>query len=257
MCTVLFSYKTTPGYRLVLVANRDEFLDRATAPLAYWHDYKGVLAGRDLQAGGTWLGLNTKGRIGAVTNFREPVNGHNDYASRGELLTHFLTRNIELEEFVRQLKKEQWKYRGFNLVIGDEKSLYYFSNRKEEIKRLKPGIYGLSNHLLDSGWPKVERGKMLFKKVLDSSFLEVEELFAMLCDTHHPPDEQLPDTGVGKLWERLLSPIFITSTGYGTRSSAVITIADNGHAEFWERTFQHGPEGWLPGEERYFSMKDG
>lgn len=244
MCTILFSYKTTPGYRLILAANRDEFVNRRTAPLAYWHDFEEVLAGRDLQEGGTWLGLNSKGRLGAITNFREPQTVSTDCPSRGEILSQYLAGNDNDSDFLSNLEVKASKYRGFNLLFGDSDTIYYYSNRAEAMLQLKPGVYGLSNHLLDTGWPKVERGKMLLKRVLSSTNFRVEDIFSMLCDNHQPPEELLPDTGIGEVWERLLASIFITSEFYGTRSSAVITIRDDGHTEFRERTFLHSVDGW-------------
>lgn len=254
MCTILFSYKTTPGYRLVLAANRDEFTNRRTAPLAYWQDFDEVLAGRDLQAGGTWLGLNSKGRIGAITNFREPQAVTTDCPSRGEILSRYLTANADDSDFISNLEMKASKYRGFNLLFGNSDTMYYYSNRAEAMQQLKPGVYGLSNHLLDSGWPKVERGKMLFKEALSNSTFRVEDIFTLLGDNHQPPEELLPDTGIGKAWERLLGSIFITSEHYGTRSSAVITIRDDGHTEFGERTFLHSVDGWQTECEKSYNL---
>jgi uncharacterized protein with NRDE domain len=254
MCTILFSYKTTPGYRLVLAANRDEFMNRQTAPLAYWQDSKEVLAGRDLQQGGTWLGLDAKGRIGAITNFREPQTVSAEYPSRGEILSNYLAAKGSEADFFNDLEVKASKYRGFNLLFGTSDTMYYYSNRLEKKLQLKPGIYGLSNHLLDSDWPKVARGKMLLTKVIKKGIFKVEDIFSILCDNYQPPEEFLPDTGIGKVWERLLASIFITSEFYGTRSSAVITIRDDGYTEFRERTFLHSADGWQAEGEKCYTL---
>lgn len=242
---------------MVLAANRDEFLDRATAPLSYWQDYKGVLAGRDLQANGTWLGIGDEGRIGAITNYREPVSVQNAYITRGEILSDFLKGDLCAKSFVQGITAKAERYRGFNLLVGDRKGLYYTSNRASKNKEIKPGIYGLSNHLLDSDWPKVERGKKLFTRVTGKNPLRVDDLFTLLTDVYHPPEALLPDTGVGSSWEKLLSPIFISSPVYGTRSSAVITIADNGDMDFWERVFQHESGGWHITDDQHYFISSG
>lgn len=254
MCTILFSYKSTPGYKLIVAANRDEFLHRSTAPLAYWSDCKDVLAGRDLQAGGTWLGLNRKGRIGGITNFREPQVILDDCPSRGELLSQYLVENTSGSDFLRNVKERASKFRGFNLLLGDGAGMYYYSNRAEEIIELNPGVYGLSNHLLDSDWPKIKRGKMLLNRVLSKTSFDAQDLFSILGDTHQPAKDQLPDTGVGEIWERLLSTIFISSGNYGTRSSAVIIIKENGYTEFRERSFIHGENGRKTEQEKCYTL---
>ncbi len=254
MCTIVFSYKNTPGYRLVLIANRDEFSNRPTAPLAYWPDNVGILAGRDLQEGGTWLGVNSRGKLSAITNYREPQTSVGEYSSRGEVVLQYLSGNGDEEDYLQNLIPRAQDYRGFNLLIGDSDEMYCFSNRDTGVKRLPPGVYGLSNHLLDSGWPKVKRGKMLLESALNTPHFGTDELFGVLGDTHLPPEKDLPDTGIGITWERLLASIFITSGMYGTRSSAVITIRDDGYIEFTERTFLHDDDGWQMGGENFFAI---
>ena len=254
MCTILFSYKATPGYQLILAANRDEFTNRQTEPLVYWQDSKGVLAGRDLQQGGTWLGLGLKGRIGAITNFREPQRGSTEYPSRGEIVSNYLAAKGSGANFQKELETKASKYRGFNLLFGTSDTIYYYSNRAETMLQLEPGIYGLSNHLLDSDWPKVTRGKTLLARVLTKTVFTAEDIFSILSDNHQPEEKLLPDTGIGKVWERLLGSIFITSEMYGTRSSAVITIKDDGYTEFRERTFVHRADGWQADGEKFYSL---
>ncbi len=239
MCIVLFSYKNTPGYRLILAANRDEFLNRQTAPLAYWEDNSEILAGRDLERGGTWLGITASGKFGVLTNYREAGGRIPSKVSRGEILTHFFAGNGDCQEYLSHLSSNEHHYQGFNLLIGSGDALYYYSNRKGIPIELQPGIYGLSNHLLDTDWPKIERGKGLFRDVVTRGGALVDELFTVLGDREQPADEFLPNTGVGLEWERILSSIFITSPTYGTRSSAVVLIDNEGNTEFQERTYEH------------------
>lgn len=238
MCLVCLAYRTVPGYPLVLVANRDEFLARPTEPLAWGGESVGVLAGRDLTAGGTWLGLSANGRLAALTNYRDPHRFVVDAPSRGQIVMSFLQGDDTGGNFWASLSPE--RYNGFNLLVAAGGQLQYFSNRSKEARLLPPGIYGLSNHLLDTAWPKVVRIKRLFADaVVDFDDNGREKLLAILADRQTPPDQDLPDTGVGLAWERILSPIFITSPTYGTRSSAVITIDRKGRATFVERTYDH------------------
>lgn len=251
MCTILFSYKTTPGYRLVLAANRDEFLARPTAPLSCWGEGANIIAGRDLRAGGTWLGITSKGTFGALTNYREGRADNTALRSRGELLVRFFEEERDCAAFLATLSSNADQYSGFNLLLDDGDAMYYYSNRGGSPQRLEPGIYGLSNHLLNSSWPKVERGKLLFAEVLHQEKFSQEDLFAVLQDTYQPEQERLPQTGIGLEWERLLAPIFIKSVNYGTRSSAILTITEEGHTVFRERTYpQNGDEGLVDIEKR-------
>lgn len=240
MCLLLFSYKHTPGYRLVLAANRDEFLDRPTAPLGHLDKDRKILAGRDLQGGGTWLGLTCQGKIAAITNYRDPSRQMGSPPSRGNILTGYLQGDQPAHRFLEKFSGTAGVYEGFNLLLGDAKALYHYSNISDITTELSPGLYGLSNHLLDTPWPKVSRGKELLEKELAAGKpVSHDSILKILVDTTQPPDEYLPDTGVGLAWERLLSSMFITSPAYGTRSSAVITIESEGPASFTERSFNH------------------
>jgi len=237
MCLILFSHRATPGYRLILAANRDEFYARKTAPLQRWGREGRIISGRDLQAGGTWLGATVTGRFGGLTNYREVQETEADRRSRGEILIRYLDSDMSAAAFVEHLHRESDRYRGFNLVVGDHHSLYYCSNRAGAPQRLGAGVHALSNHLLDTSWPKVERGKCLFRKLLYRKMVATEDVFAMLADRRQPPLHELPQTGIGLEWEKILAPIFIRSEGYGTRSSAVLTIDDDGQCRFHERTY--------------------
>ncbi len=255
MCIVLFSYKNTPGYRLILAANRDEFLARPTAPLHWWSDDNAILAGRDIQDGGTWLGVSRNGSFGVLTNYRELPAVNQSFRSRGEIVATYLSAEDMLPGFLQDLRKRSLQYRGFNLLLGDLSSLWYYSNRCEEFLEVNPGVHGLSNHLLNSSWPKVERGKMLFAEVVQDKTFDREALFEILHDSAHPDETELPDTGVGREWEKKLGPIFISSDIYGTRSSAIITIAENGETLFSERTYIHDSHGAKTETERCFTVE--
>ncbi|MFN2354781.1 MAG: NRDE family protein [Desulfopila sp.] len=258
MCIVLFSYKHTPGYHLVVAANRDEFLIRPTAPLAWWDDGAKILAGRDLQDGGTWLGVNASGKFGALTNYREMVHGGDTTVSRGEILPRYFGTAKDATHYPAELERWRNRYRGFNVVLGDGDALVYYSNRADRQahsgSQLQPGIYGLSNHLLDSPWPKLQRAKDLFHQALTRRPFSVESLFGFLRDTWQPPRHSLPDTGIGPLWEKKLAPIFISSDNYGTRSSSVVTISDAGQTTVCERTFHHKPDGVKTEAQRCFTI---
>lgn len=244
MCLILFAWKLHDRFPLVLAANRDEFYERPSAPAAFWDDAPDVLAGRDLKRGGTWLGITRTGRLAAVTNYRDPASLKQDAPSRGELVSDYLRGREDPETYLRRLEIRAPRYNGFSLLLGDWDSseLVYFSNRGEA-RRLAPGIHGMSNHLLDSPWPKVARGKQALEAlVLSKNDPTPEALLALLASRSRPPDESLPETGVGLEWERVLSPLFIESPTYGTRCSTVVLIDREGMATFVERVFNGGPE---------------
>ena len=257
MCLLFFSYRTTPGYRLVVAANRDEFLSRPTAPLGYLDKNKIVLAGRDLQGGGTWLGITAQLKFAAITNYREPAANRADAPSRGEILKNYLSGELDAGQYMSSLAANGDKYNGFNLILGDRKKLYYYSNRSVGPQLLAPGFYGLSNHLLDVPWPKVVRGKELLRPLMvETARIDPFQLFGALKDRQPPPDEQLPDTKVGLDWERLLSTIFIDGADYGTRSSAVITVTEEGCVKFIEETMLRSPSKGITSQLVRHSMND-
>ncbi len=237
MCLIVLAYRHHPDFPLVFAANRDEFYDRPAAPAAFWDDAPDLLAGRDLRAGGTWCGLTRAGRFGAVTNYRDLRRRVEGGPSRGRLVPAFLQGTQAPPEFLEELAGENASYDGFNLLVGDRASVGYYSNREEKVRRLGPGVYGLSNHLLDTPWPKVERAREAMTALLAEGPPELDPLFALLADDQRAPDEALPDTGVGHAMERMLSSVFITSPGYGTRASTVFWVDRDGHATFAERTF--------------------
>jgi uncharacterized protein with NRDE domain len=250
MCLVLLALATHPDYPLIVAANRDEFYDRATASAAFWSDAPDVLGGRDLQAGGTWLGVDVRGRFAAVTNYRQGRRESAAPRSRGHLVSDFLTRNLAAPAYMEQVQRDADLYNGFNLIASDQASLCYYSNREGAVRHLTAGVYGLSNHLLDTPWPKVEQTKLAFGDLLNRRGPElVDQLFALLSDRRQATDDQLPTTGVGPEWERLLSSAFIASEEYGTRSSTVVLVQRDGRIVFVERSF--GRAGVFSGEVRF------
>ncbi|MBN2438860.1 MAG: NRDE family protein [Deltaproteobacteria bacterium] len=237
MCLILFAWRMHENFPLVLAANRDEFYERPSAPAAFWQDAPDLLAGRDLREGGTWLGITRTGRFAAVTNYRDPASLKIGAPSRGKLVSDYLRGRETPGAYINRIKHDANCFNGFSLLVGDPARLFYFSNRGAA-QRLKSGIYGLSNRLLDTPWPKVEQGKTAFLALLkEKKGLSREALFDLLADRTRSPDDRLPDTGVGLAWERILSSLFIESPVYGTRSSTVLLIDRMRCVTFTERVF--------------------
>ena len=239
MCLIVIAWHGHPDYPLVVAANRDEFYARPTASAAKWTDYPHVIAGRDLEAGGTWLGVGNSGRFAAITNVREPSSAPGKF-SRGRLTADYLAGHQSPWGYATQINPRDFS--GFNLLLADDRELVYLSNRDTGPRRLLPGVYGLSNRLLDTPWPKLVKAKVDFTSALPA-LPETHALFALLADDEVVPDHALPDTGVSIEWERLLSAIFVRSPNYGTRASTVLWRSSNGEVYFCEKSF--GPEGGL------------
>ncbi|MEX2583490.1 MAG: NRDE family protein [Gemmatimonadota bacterium] len=241
MCLILLAHQTHDGYPLVLAANRDEFHSRPTAPAAFWSDAPEVLAGRDLESGGTWLGVNRSGRWAAVTNFRDAEAGVRAPLSRGRLVSDFLIRPVEAPAYLDEIVARELRYGGYNLLLGDGSDVFWTSNRRESepaYRRLEPGVYGVSNHLLDTPWPKVERGKRELEKILhDGSDPDPDRLLEVLIDRTYAAEHLLPETGVTPELERALSASFILTPEYGTRSSTALLMSREGTIRFAERRF--------------------
>ena len=243
MCLIAFALDAHPRYRLVVAANRDEFHRRPTARADFWDDAPEVLAGRDLERGGTWLGITRGGRWSAVTSVREPPEQSRS-TSRGHLVTGFLAGEESPAAYAAHAVENGDRYAGFNLLVGDLQDCCYGSNRDGRARTVDRGIHGLSNHLLDTPWPKVERARKGLAQILDrSEVLDPDEVFPVLADRWPAADAALPDTGVGPDKERLLSSIFVASPGYGTRSSTVILVDRQGRVEFIERSFRAEEDG--------------
>ncbi len=290
MCLILFAYKVTPGRKFILAANRDEFFSRPTAPMDFWHDNPDIIAGRDLKEGGTWLGISKTGKFAALTNYRDPAKIKKNPPSRGQIIKDYLTSNKNAADFLADLQKKADSFNGFNLLLSDDKSLFWFSNSGQEtdvelcsdpltkskiltinedyanensplirefshIKggkpaKLIPGIYGLSNHLLNTPWPKIKEGTQSLKKIItEKNYISKDDLFHILESKKMPGDTDLPDTGVGIKWEKILAPIFINSPTYGTRSSSVMIINEDGHTLIAERSFNN--MGDIQGEKEF------
>ncbi|HEX7065051.1 MAG TPA: NRDE family protein [Bacillales bacterium] len=237
MCLITFAYEAHPRYRLVMAANRDEFYKRPTEQAHFWGDHPGVLAGRDLEKMGTWMGVTKSGRFAAITNYRHPSAENKDAKSRGALVGDYLCGSEPPAEYMQMVQKNGRQYNGFNLIIGDMESIFYFSNCSSAVQRLGSGIYGLSNALLDTPWPKVEKSKRRLSDCLEQEEVTSDCLFDLLADTDQARDSALPDTGVSLEFERMLSPAFIESSNYGTRASTILMIGHNGEVFFKERSF--------------------
>jgi uncharacterized protein with NRDE domain len=242
MCLIVFACDCHPRYRLVLAANRDEYFSRPTAPAAFWHDAPEVLAGRDLEAGGTWLGVTRSGRLAAVTYFREPARPARHLPSRGMLAADFLAGTMPPEEYLETLRREEGRYGGFNILFGDNGALFYHTNRGDISVRVAAGIHGLSNGLLDTPWPKVVAAREQLENLVRNDTAEPEGLFALLADRSAYPDPLLPDTGFGIERERHLSPIFIAGSTYGTRSSTIVLLGRDNRLSYRERTWDERQE---------------
>jgi uncharacterized protein with NRDE domain len=237
MCLIVFANNVLEDYKLIFAANRDEFYNRPSEQAEFWKEYPDLLAGKDLQAGGTWMGITKQGRFAAITNFRDLKNHRNDAPSRGNLTLDFLVNDIHPEDYYNSLKSELENFNGFNLILGTVDELYYFSNKTENLNKLEPGIYGISNALLDTSWPKVDKSKRQLQHLIEQKNIHPWEILNLLDDTSLARDEDLPDTGVGIELERILSPIFIKSENYGTRSSTIFTVDNHNNARFVEKTY--------------------
>ena len=238
MCLALVALDAHPRYRCVIAANRDEFHARAAAPAHWWDE--GLLAGRDFVAGGTWFGVTRTGRWALITNFREGIPRDPYAPSRGELVTRILREAASPLRSSAALLPDGGRYHGFNLLVGDDSGAAFASNRASGALALGPGIHGLSNHLLDTPWPKLLRSKARMAAWLDDDEPSIETGFALLADREPVADAHLPATGVSPQWESLLSSPFIVSPEYGTRSSTLLLIAQDNSARFFERSFDAG-----------------
>ena len=232
MCLILVVWRGHPTYPCIIAANRDEFYERATEP-AHWWAGSPILAGRDGVAGGTWLGITRTGRFAALTNYRAPQPKRTDAPSRGTLVTSLLESGASVEDELQHLRGVGAAYNGFNVLFSDGERLGVYESVGGDGRELPPGIYGLSNHLLDTPWPKVQRAKARLQAAL-SDMTDPTAVLALLRDDLPAADEQLPRTGVSLEWERLLSSAFIRGTEYGTRCSTLIRIDNRGMAFFDE-----------------------
>jgi uncharacterized protein with NRDE domain len=243
MCLIVFAHGLENTHRLVLAANRDEYLDRPTAAMDFWTDPPGMLAGRDLRAGGTWFALMKDGRFGAITNVRDPMAQRTGRASRGEIIPDYLSSGKPPQAFLQGLATRADRYNGFNLLLGEAGGLFFYSNHGQAPQSLSPGIYCISNGRLDSDWPKQQLARAGLHRLLKTHHpLQPDALLPLLLNHQQPPDHLLPATGVPLEWERRLAPIFIRmQDGYGTRSSLVLLMDRTGRMECKE--WSHDPGG--------------
>lgn len=240
MCLILFSWKQKPGYKLILAANRDEFYKRPTSEAGYWDDLPEVLAGRDLEAGGTWMGITKSGRFAAITNYRDPRIKKENAPSRGHLTADYLKGSASPENYLKGIRENGASYYGFNLLIGNTDELWYYNNINHEIREITEGSYGLSNSLLDTSWPKVDLGKKVFGTVTNEPDIKDEMLFDALGNRKKAEDYDLPSTGVPYEWEKAISSMFIETETYGTCSSTIMTIDNENRIRFIEKNYPVG-----------------
>jgi uncharacterized protein with NRDE domain len=251
MCLILFSLNNHPTYRLVLAANRDEFYERPAELANFWEEYPNLLAGKDISAGGTWLGLTTEGKFSALTNYRDINNLKKNAPTRGNLVLNYLINQYKPEEYIDTFKGNEDSYNGFNLLLGKLDELYYYSNVSKTFLKVNNGVHGLSNAFLDSSWQKVEKGKEKLNNILKKSIIQPNQLFEIMHDKDIVADNLLPNTGVGLEWERKLSSMFIQTPKYGTRCTTIILLDKDGNLTFGEKTFFEGESI----EERIFNLE--
>ena len=239
MCLILFAFQASADYPLVVAANRDEAYARPTAPAAFWDDHPQVYAGRDLELHGTWMGMTRSGRFAAVTNFRDGMPQGPGPRSRGDLASGFLMGDAAAGPYLHSVAARQTQYAGFSTLAGDLGALWYLSNYGNGVTAVAPGVHGLSNHLLDTPWPKVREGRSELAALLHTDAAALpEKLFALLTDRSVAADHTLPDTGVGLAREKQLAPKFIaTDERYGTRASTVIIVNRQREVYYAERSF--------------------
>ena len=253
MCLILFAWQAHPRYPLVVAANRDEFHDRPTAAAEFWKENPDILAGKDLQASGTWMGVSRSRRFAAISNYRESLYKASDQEySRGHLVRDFLLDSATPEPYAERLQTWGKFYRGFNILIADQDTLYYVSNRKDNAVNVNPGCHGLSNHLLNTDWPKVHDGRDRLRSVLQDEHVDPETLLELLADRSTSPATSLSTEELRSEPEIMNERIFIDSPVYGTRSSTVLLIENNGSMTFVERQFD--TEG-KPGNTREYILK--
>ena len=231
MCLLVLALNQSPQYPLVLIANRDELHQRPTAPADYWPEHKGVIGGRDLVRGGTWLAVDQMGRVGAVTNFRDP-HQQEQPRSRGDLVTDFIQSNNAAEVFSQAVAQRQQTYAGFNLLVGQVDQAFHYRSNRDESQLLAAGVYGISNGVLDNDWPKVTRSKARLQRWLQQDQGDRHELFEILADRRQTESDENADE-----WTQALTATFVVNPSYGTRASTCILFSANGQAVFEERRF--------------------
>lgn len=257
MCLIVFAYKYHPEYPFILAGNRDEFHRRPTQKLHVWDEDPKILAGRDLKAGGTWLGINQHGKFAALTNHRDLSKIKENAPSRGNIVTDILKSDLPTSEQLSEMAPKFSKYNGFNLIAGTMDELYYISNHGNSFHKIKPGLYGISNASLNTPWPKTNTALEYFSNALNRNQPDKNVIFDLLCDTKRYPDHMLPKTGLSPEMEKAVSSIFILTEEYGTRSSALLMIDKNDEVNFAERTYLPGTTEVTNTEEFHFVLTEG
>ena len=237
MCLIFLSFNDHPQYKLMVVANRDEFYKRSTAAAHYWEDHPNVLGGRDQEAGGTWMGIHRNGRFSLVTNYRDLSHIKPVAPSRGHLVSDFLTGTEDTQAYMQRLEDVKDQYNGFNLIAGTPDELLYSSNYRNGVMKIEPGVYGLSNHLFNTPWPKVKKGLDKMSVLMRESSIDTKRILDAMYDDAVAPDDELPDTGIGLEKERSLSSMFIKMSGYGTRNTTLVTIDRSDKVLFIEQVY--------------------
>ncbi|AUN94332.1 NRDE family protein [Pseudazoarcus pumilus] len=233
MCLIVAAWRAHPGYPLIVAANRDEHFPRPTAPAHWWPDTPEVFAGRDLVARGTWLGVTRCGRFAALTNYRDPRLRRADAPSRGLLVRECLESHRPADEALHGIAARSPEYAPFNLLAADANGFGIHESATATTRMLEPGIHALSNHLLGTPWPKLRQAKTRFEAALQAPEHE-DDFLRLLRDDTPAADADLPETGVGMEWERLLSSVFVRAPGYGTRSSTLLRMRADDTVDFIE-----------------------
>lgn len=236
MCIIFLAVRQHEDYPLILLANRDEYRNRPTAPLNYWQESAQILAGKDLQGGGTWLGVNRSGKLAALTNIRNLAMHQPGRVSRGQIIKNYLVKEQNDEEYLTELARTPMHYNPYNLILGTIDHLFAYNNLEQKVETIPSGIHGLSNASLNTPWPKIIRGKQLLEQQIRKR-IDIEALFQIMQDEQRPEEGELPDTGIGLPYERYLSAIFLTAPKYGTRSTSIILMDNNHQIDFYERSY--------------------
>ena len=252
MCLIFLSYKQNKDYPLIVLANRDEFYKRPTQPAHYWEENPNILAGKDLEGGGTWMGITKNGYMSMLTNYRDIANIIPNAPTRGKLVSDYLKGEFSPKDYLLALSKTGSKFNGYSLITGSFNDPWYYSNYGNKVAQLGTGLYGLSNALLDSKWPKIEAGKAALVPLITKDKIYKEELFSSMTNPELASDEQLPNTGLPLEKERAISSMFIDIEGYGTRCTTLIMVDKNGKVDFTERQYENG---FATGEENQFSFQ--
>lgn len=238
MCILFVAVNQHKDYPLIIAANRDEFFNRGTSESHIWDSEHGIIAGKDLQAGGTWMGINKEGYIASLTNIRDPQKISADAITRGELVSHYLQQPVD--RYFKTLSSGKENYNGYNLLFGKWDNLSVYNNHLDKLQHLTDGYYGLSNASLNSPWPKINKGVgKLEEYCQDGHDINPDILFTLLLDKNLAADKELPQTGIPIDWERRLSSIFIVGDEYGTRSSTVLKVDKQQNVTWFERTYDN------------------